>query len=1219
MSKISILGRAGYMKAKASSFAFILAMSFFVLSLLVNTQPRNSEKVAEQASQRLEKRMEQLEKFMSQALESDHRQWMDLGNLPHDMVIYRYVYDTLQSWNNQFPVINDDISSRLIFSRLSNLRGNLSSPLAEVRESPAYVNLGSKWYIVYYDTDYVSCRVIGGLEVKDIIYSDVSSTGNGANPALRVPANFSITPLNYTGGSTVYLDGAPMFKILAEARPDMLPINASVLRWLALFFFTVSVVLYLWTHREIKYYFISLGILLCMEVAAYLWGFRLQNSVSIFSPNVYADGRLFYSFGSLLIVNTYFFLFIMCTYIMRNVFVRDILRRSGRLVKNAYFLYVILMFFATAAYIHVSLRSLIMNSNISLEFYALSSISVNTLWVYLSYTTLFLALLMLIQMLKPVVYSLTGLRYNVFSRKFLFVYAGMCALYLSIAAGSLGFRKEMDRMMVWTNRLAIDRDLGLELQLRSVERGIANDPLFSTLAVDPANDIIILNRLTENYLNRISSDYDISVSTCRDSDLKSTGSRRPSVSAIETMDYFNQKLRSGTPISDNSRFLYTYDNAGRSSYTGWFIYYSHECGIIRMFIEIGSRASKEENGYYSILGEHSQLGEVVIPPLYSYSKFISGKLVNYKGTYAYPTVMGSELQDEIRSEEGHVHFKSGGYLHFANQVSQDEIIIISRPVRGVMTYLVTFSYLILTAYAGLLLVTRNRRKREKVFRKNYYRSRINTILFCALFFSLVSIAIVSTTFVYNRNEQNMFNMMSNRISTIQALLESKCMYAGSYQDLATHDFSSFMENVANTTKTDVTLYTPGGKVYRSTTPEIYDRMILGSRIDKDAYYNIKYKNQRFYIHKERLAGHKYYALYSPLFNSDGDMVAIVSAPYVDTSYDFTRDALFHAATIINLFFILLIVTLIVSTTIVNAMFRPLIEMGQKMNSADLHGLEYIIYKREDEISGLVDAYNRMVHDLSDSSRQLAQAERDKAWSEMARQVAHEIKNPLTPIKLEIQRLIRLKQKNDPAWNDKFDKVAAVVLEHIDILTDTANEFSTFAKLYSEEPVLIDLDRTLHDQLVIFDNKDNITMSYLGMEHAMVMAPKPQLIRVFVNLITNAIQAIEIQQKENADDGKEVRHGMIQICLRNSTKDGFYDVVFEDNGPGVSDENLGKLFTPNFTTKSAGTGLGLAICRNIVEKCNGEIVYQKSFVLKGACFTVRLPKYTETDRRLLTSV
>ena len=278
-----------------------------------------------------------------------------------------------------------------------------------------------------------------------------------------------------------------------------------------------------------------------------------------------------------------------------------------------------------------------------------------------------------------------------------------------------------------------------------------------------------------------------------------------------------------------------------------------------------------------------------------------------------------------------------------------------------------------------------------------------------------------------------------------------------------------------------------------------------------------------------------------------------------------------------------------------------------MNTTDIHGLEYIIYKREDEISTLVEAYNRMVHDLSDSTRKLAQAERDKAWSEMARQVAHEIKNPLTPIKLEIQRLIRLKQKNDPSWEEKFDKVSSVILEHIDILTDTANEFSTFAKLYSEKPVELDLDKIIREQLTIFDNRENISISYMGLDKAMVMAPKPQLIRVFVNLMTNAIQAIEIQQKEDYEAGREPAKGKIAIFIRNSMKDGYYDIVFEDNGPGVKEENLGKLFTPNFTTKSSGTGLGLAICRNIVEKCNGEILYQRSFVMKGACFTVRLPK------------
>lgn len=1198
-----------YIKRRASSITILLAVVLFLLSLLTNTSSRDADKAAQKISQRLEKRMEILETFMSEALASDHHQWMDLKKLPEDMVVYRYVYDTLQSWNNQFPVMNDDIGSRLIFHRLTNLRGSLTSPLTEIKESPGYINLGSKWYVVYYITDYISCKVIGGLEIKDSFYSDANSARNGANGKLKIPARFSIMPLNYPGGATVKLGAEPMFKIVPEARPDLQPVDGSGLRWLALIFFTLSVVLYLWTHKSIRNYALAIAILLGMTVTAYFWGLQQQNTSTLFSPNVYADGRVFYSFGSLLIINTYIFLYILCTYIVRNNFTGKVFRSGRKFARKAYAVSLVVLILATAAYIHLSLRSLIMNSSISLELYVWSSISLNTLWVYISYTSLLLGLLLLIRMLKPAVTSITGKRYNVFSKKFLFVYAGLCALYFTVAAGSLGFRKEMDRLMIWTNKLAIDRDLGLELQLRSVEKGIATDPLFSTLAVDAANDIIIINRLSENYLNRISRDYDISVSTCRDSDLRPSSGRRASSAVLENLEYFNQKLRNGTPIADNSRFFYSYDNTGRSSYTGMFIYYNPENGIIRMFVEIESKAEKEGSGYYSILGEHSQLGDASIPPIYSYAKFISGKLVSYKGTYAYPTVLDDRIMTDELKEEGHVHFKAKGYLHFANQVSSDEVIILSRPVRGIMTYLVTFSYLILIAYAGLILLSRNRRKKEKVFRKNYFRSRINTILFCSLSFSLVSIVIISTTFVYRRNEQNQYNMMSNKISTIQALLESRCRYATGYQDLGSQDFSAYMESVAATTKSDVTLYTPEGKVYRSTTPEIFDRMILGTRIDKEAYYNIKYKNQRFYIHKEYLAGNKYYALYAPLFNGDGEMVAILSAPYTDISHDFTSDALFHAAAIVNMFFILLLFTIVASSAIVNAMFKPLIEMGQKMNITDLHRLEYIIYKRNDEISGLVDAYNRMVHDLNDSTRRLAQAERDKAWSEMARQVAHEIKNPLTPIKLEIQRLIRLKQKNDPSWNEKFDKVAAVVLEHIDILTDTANEFSTFAKLYSEEPVLIDLDKTLRDQLVIFDNKDNITMSYLGMENAMAMAPKPQLIRVFVNLLTNAIQAIEIQQKENMEEGKPAVMGKIQICLRNSMKDGFYDIVFEDNGPGVSEENLGKLFTPNFTTKSAGTGLGLAICRNIIEKCNGEIVYQKSFTLKGACFTVRLPKYT----------
>ena len=126
-------------------------------------------------------------------------------------------------------------------------------------------------------------------------------------------------------------------------------------------------------------------------------------------------------------------------------------------------------------------------------------------------------------------------------------------------------------------------------------------------------------------------------------------------------------------------------------------------------------------------------------------------------------------------------------------------------------------------------------------------------------------------------------------------------------------------------------------------------------------------------------------------------------------------ALLHAISIVTVFMILLLLARFITASAVNKMFKPLTEMGRKMNEASIENLEYIIYDRDDEVSQLVRAYNLMVHDLYDSTTQLTMSERDKAWATMARQVAHEIKNPLTPIKLQIQRLIRLKNNGNPVW------------------------------------------------------------------------------------------------------------------------------------------------------------------------------------------------------------
>ena len=1163
----------------------LLALCFLALSMTGDKSRFDLVKVTERTTQRLQDRLSVLDRHAQIALEeSDIDRF---SNIPEDMVIYRYQNDSLISWSNQFSVINDDISRRVVFQRLTSFNSSISSPLADVTESITYTNLGPKWYVIRsYEGDN-GVKVIAGLEIMNTLIDALKNNENGVNRFLKLGGNYSVAPMSTSGGYPVIINDIALFKII-HGHSDAVPLfSNNTLRWIALFLLILAAMLFLYKNRTFKVYLGVVTALGIFTLLAYFWELQISDTAALFSPTLYADGPVFFSLGALLLINTFITLFHICTYMMRENIAAGI-RRQKHTRKLNLILYGILNFLLAVGlliYTHLTFESLILNSNISMELYrGNSEIGYMTI-VYISYTGLFFCLMLLIQSMQPIIREITGLRYNVFKPSKLAIFSLLCALYFTLTSGFIGVRKEQDRVMVWANRLAVERDLGLEIQLRSVEEQIASDQLISSLAAMNNTQGIILNRISEYYLARTRQGYTMNVRLFPDNDKQG-------------LVYFSNTLRSGTPIAENSNFSFITDNSGRSKYSGAFAFYSKDAGITRMLLEIEPTSNREDRGYYSILGRFSNPGEINIPDLYSYAKYKSDKLISYKGNYPYPTILSNDDNSKLWKEKKEL-IRKNKHVHFQHLVGDDEVIVISRPQRGVMVFFTSMSYLFLILLGILYAFTRN--NKGKVFKSNYFRTRINIIVFASSLMILTSMTIISVLFVYKRNEVNMYNLMSSKINTIQAFVENRARTAGSWQELTGQDFNAVLENIGNTTKSDITLYTPAGKVFKTTTPEVFEKMVIGSRINQDAFHNLRHLNQRFYIHREKMDEFSYWSMYAPIFNDKGDLLAIISSPYTDKNYDFRREAFFHAALIINLFILLLVASLLFSSREVNSMFLPLIEMGKKMNVADVHNLEYIIYKRDDEISSLVDAYNRMVKDLSDSTKQLAQAERDKAWSQMARQVAHEIKNPLTPIKLQIQRLIRMKNNENPAWEKRFDEVSSIVLEHIDILTETANEFSTFAKLYSEEPVLMNLDKTLKDQLVIFDNRENVKISYIGMENAFVMAPKPQLIRVFVNLITNAIQAVEDADKT----------GRVLICLRNSTKDGYYDIVFDDNGPGVSEENLDKLFTPNFTTKSSGTGLGLAICRNIVEKCEGEIHYQKSFTLEGASFIVTLPKYQES--------
>ena len=1175
--------------------ALILALILFVLSLASNNAGSNTDDVALDTAARIEKRLNKLDDYILTALDTDESELILPEGLPEDMVIYRYINDSLQSWSNQFSIINDNISSLLVFQRLTDRRSQIISPLIDVTDEISYLNLGPKWYLVKSVSGTGGQKVIAGLEIKNTLIDDVRKNENGVNPRLRLPGKYSVLPLTNSGGSAVEIGGKPLFKILYDSSQAAPFFDNSMLRWVAVILFAFAIVMFLAGQRTIKTYAAVTIILTFLTLLSYLWGIQMNGSAELFSPLIYADGPVLFSLGALLLINTYITLMIICLFLVRNRITALARRIRSRYRRNLliFGIGIITLTILTGLYTQFTLKSLLLNSNISIELYRWNTKIAYTIVVYLSYTGLLFCLLLLLQCLRPVAKEFFGYRYDMLSGRTLILFAVICSAYFTTISSQLGFKKESDRVTVWANRLSVDRDLSLEIQLRSVEENIAYDQLISALSYIENIEGMIQNRISEYYLHRIRQSYNLQVRIIRDND-------------ISGLSYFNNILRTGTPIAYGSRFHFITDANGRNSYAGLFRFYHPENGVSRIILTIEPNSNREDRGYESILGRFSKPGEINIPSYYSYAKYKDNRLMSYKGNFPYPTHFDHDEQGYHTKGIREVS-RSQGFVHFMNPVNENELIIISRAQRGGLVYFTSFSYLCL-ALSGILSLFASSRNKKKVFKSNYFKKRINTILLISSILILISMTAISILFVYKRNEENMHNLMTSRITTIQAFVERLARTARSWQDLNTPEFTTQLENIGNTTKSDITIFTPGGKVFKSTTPEVFERMIMGSRLDEEAYHNIRDLHQRFFIHREKITDYSYWALYAPVFNDNGQMIAIISVPYTDSNFDFRREAFFHGALIFNIFLLLLIGSLIFSTREVSSLFSPLIEMGKKMNSADIHNLQYIIYKRDDEVSSLVDAYNRMVKDLSESTKKLAQAERDNAWSQMARQVAHEIKNPLTPIKLQIQRLIRLKEKNNPAWEERFDEVSAVVLEHIDILTETANEFSTFAKLYSEDPVLIDLDKTLKDQLLIFDNRDNINIQYIGLEEAFVMAPKPQLIRVFVNLITNAIQAVEIQQKENLEKAGQDLTGKVFIGLRNSTREGFYDITFEDNGSGVSDENLNKLFTPNFTTKSSGTGLGLAICRNIIEKCEGEIRYQRSFALGGAAFIVTIPKY-----------
>ena len=1154
-----------FIKRWAPVVLIVAAALCYAASLLGGAGLSSLEDAAGDLGRKVEKRIGLLDGYVEKALEADG--WMELDRLPADMVVYRYVADTLQSWAHQLPIRNDDIRPRTMVQRLGDSRSQLVSPLSEVSTELTYVNHGPKWYLEK-AVDGERCRIIAGLEIVNELQA---GSLNGINRQFRVEDRYRARPLSTGSGVAVKVGGVPLFKLTAETLTEPGQRHSSLL-WLAVALLLAGTLLLLNAHPRMEWFAAVMAVQAGLLVWMYLSGRGLGQVSQAFSPLLYADGPFLYSLGAVIIVNLGINLAVLDLYLVRWTLLKATRRRNNPVIQAVLAVLILILAVGVVAYMHLTFKSIMVNSNITMELYKISLLTRYSGIVYLSFLALTLALPLLLQLASPLVRSLTGIRYDMFGTRGRLLYAAAVGIYFVITSSTLGFAKEQRRVDVWANRLAMNRDIGLEIQLRGAEGAIAADPMIGMLSVLDGGADIIRSRLSSNYMGRIAQNYDIGV-------------------VLYTAPEFSvvlDRLRGGVRLGDNSHFFYSSIGSGRTAYTGLFTFYIPEHGSSSVLVTVESKHNREDRGYLSLLGI-ADPGRVTIPPVFSWAKYAGNRLVQYKGSFPYPTVFSGRLTDHVND-----HVDLDGYCHFIDEVSENEVVVISRKSTEVIYYVVEGFLLAIIAFGAITLLTRRRRRTGG---RRYYQSRINLIMSISLAITLVAMAVFSVWFVYKRNNADMQSIMIARINTLQSMLQEHMRQIEDPDSISSSGVAQAMEAVGNNLKCDITIFDVQGQVVMSTTPEVYERMILGHRLDDEAFNSIVYKHKRFYMHRERVTRRRFYALYAPVLNSDGRMVAIVSSPFTDITGDLETEAILHIATVITIFLLLMMIARFITSEVVSRLFKPITEMRRKMTVTDVDHLEPLIYDQDDELMPLVQAYNRMVQDLGESSRRLAQVERDKAWTDMARRVAHDLKNPLTPIKLQLQMLIRMKATGNPLWQERFDEVAQTVLYHVDLLADSADQFSTFAKMYDQKPERLDLNALVRQEVDLFDSREDVRIEYFGLPDAFVQAPRPQLTRVVVNLITNAIQAVE----ENEGERRLV------VSLRNASEDGFYEIVVEDNGPGVSEQNQEKIFTPDFTTKTSGSGLGLAICRRIVDHCGGSIAYSRSFTLGGACFTVKYPK------------
>ncbi len=351
--------------------------------------------------------------------------------------------------------------------------------------------------------------------------------------------------------------------------------------------------------------------------------------------------------------------------------------------------------------------------------------------------------------------------------------------------------------------------------------------------------------------------------------------------------------------------------------------------------------------------------------------------------------------------------------------------------------------------------------------------------------------------------------------------------------------------------------------------------------------------EKRYVDVKSVDGMKNRSSFSQIKDDKFKPLGILNLPYVDDDDYYEEELRAFLIRLSQVYSFMLIVAFALAYFLASYITKSLKTISDKINETSLNqkNEKIVIEANSREINSLITAYNGMVDKLEESAAMLAQSEREQAWREMAKQVAHEIKNPLTPMRLTVQSFQRKFDADDPNLKQKLDDYTKTLIQQIDTMTSVASAFSNFASMPAQQNESLNVVDVVELALDIF-NEDYIQFES-NKEEITAKLDRTQLIRIITNLVKNAIQSIP----------EEKEFKKVLVTVKEENENVF--ICVEDNGTGIEVENREHVFEPKFTTKTSGMGLGLGIIKNIIENYKGTITFETELG-KGTTFTVSLP-------------